>query len=67
MDINEVLANLRAALERATRYQVDDTDHDSFCVVPNRTVTEIVKVFGALDDSLSSGGILPEEWARTGR
>jgi len=64
MDPNEALKNLREAIASATGQQDADTDHGSFCVVNNRTVTDIINSFEALDEWLSRGGFLPADWAR---
>lgn len=62
MDPNEALRELRAATLSARQQQDSDTDHESFCVVSNRTVSEMINAAEALDGWLSRGGFLPGAW-----
>jgi hypothetical protein len=64
MDPNVALKNLLAACQSAQRQMDEDTDHPSFCVVNNRTATEVVEAVEALNEWLSSGGFLPTAWQR---
>jgi len=56
MDINETLRRIRElrALASVTKFK---EDHFIF-------TTEIVELFDALDENLSKGGFLPNDWRR---
>jgi hypothetical protein len=63
MDPNEALRVLREAMAYAQRQMDNDTDHPSFCVVSNRTVSDMLDSFTALDEWLTRGGFRPTEWS----
>lgn len=64
MDINEAVSTIRKGALRAQRLMDADTDHASFCVVDNGTVSSVVDAWQALDEWLSRGGFLPTVWER---
>jgi hypothetical protein len=59
---DEHLAAIREAVRRIKTLQGSEPDGDIFCVVPNREINRLVKLFCELDEMLLRGFVEPGEW-----
>lgn len=64
MDPNEALANIRTALKAEREIRAADSPSEMVLIMLQYDLPDLVECVEVLDDWLSKGGFLPDDWKK---